>query len=352
VKKTTLLLVVLMLPLLGGCIRSSNAASQKPPTPRVLRTSVSVTAPKIDGLSTDAAWANAAPLFAKTTAGTLLTMKAVTNGGNIYILLSWPDATNDNVDEVWRFDGANWTQGPIDDAVALFWNIDNSVNGFTARGCRAICHTTPVGQDMIIKGPVGGQTVWSGAKQRGDIWDMSLAISNVRAAGNDYYFGVDETYLKNPSALTPYIRRRHDDFTNKAPLELNERVDPATGRRVPRYRLKPGLTVATTPYPLLNQVEEIADYTSFKAGDTIPYIIFYPLSTKWGGSRDDIASKGTWKDGRWTVEFKRKLDTGHPADDIIFRPGSTRYYVFDAAIFNHSVAQHSYTGPISLEIDQ
>lgn len=35
------------------------------------------------------------------------------------------------------------------------------------------------------------------------------------------------------------------------------------------------------------------------------------------GSRADVRAKGLWKDGRWTIEFGRKLKTGHP-DDVQF----------------------------------
>ena len=35
------------------------------------------------------------------------------------------------------------------------------------------------------------------------------------------------------------------------------------------------------------------------------------------GSRADIQAKGVWRDGWWTIEFARKLATGHP-DDIQF----------------------------------
>jgi hypothetical protein len=35
------------------------------------------------------------------------------------------------------------------------------------------------------------------------------------------------------------------------------------------------------------------------------------------GSRADIRAKGVWKEGKWTIEFARKLKTGHN-DDISF----------------------------------
>lgn len=43
------------------------------------------------------------------------------------------------------------------------------------------------------------------------------------------------------------------------------------------------------------------------------------------GSRADIRAKGKWKHGKWIVEFKRLLFTGH-MDDIQFQPG--RIYLF------------------------
>ena len=39
-------------------------------------------------------------------------------------------------------------------------------------------------------------------------------------------------------------------------------------------------------------------------------------------SRADVRAKGLWKDGRWFIEFGRKLDTGH-YDDVQFAPGQT-----------------------------
>lgn len=336
---------------LAGC-RPGATPVTKAPTPRVLKAAIVSPAPKIDGLSGDKAWAGAEALTTKGAFGPEVTMKAVVSGDTISVLLSWPDATNDNVDEVWEYDGAVWTKGPIDDAVAMFWNIDDSIAGFNQKGCEILCHESPQGKSMMITGPAPSETEWPGDKQRGDIWDMSLAISNIRSAGNDYYFGIDEVYLKNPSVMQPVIRRRHDTFTAKAPLELNEIGGSPGVTGKPLYKLKAGLTVANTPYPLLAQVEQISDYSVFKPGDRIPYILFHPLDTKWGGNRDDIKGKGIWKDGRWTVEMSRKLNTGHPENDIIFAPesGQTKYYVFDVAVFDRTITGHTSTGPITLEV--
>ena len=38
------------------------------------------------------------------------------------------------------------------------------------------------------------------------------------------------------------------------------------------------------------------------------------------GSAADVEAKGEWANGKWTVEFKRKLNTGHK-DDTAFVAG-------------------------------
>ncbi len=51
--------------------------------------------------------------------------------------------------------------------------------------------------------------------------------------------------------------------------------------------------------------------------DTMPK---YMLNKGVSGSVADVQAKGVWKDGQWTLELQRKLDTGH-VDDVAFVPG-------------------------------
>lgn len=56
------------------------------------------------------------------------------------------------------------------------------------------------------------------------------------------------------------------------------------------------------------------------------------LSQAPSGSRADVKAKGVWKEGVWTIEFSRKLNTGH-TDDIQFQPGTGTNYQFGVSIF-------------------
>lgn len=43
------------------------------------------------------------------------------------------------------------------------------------------------------------------------------------------------------------------------------------------------------------------------------------------GSRGDVRAKGVWSKGQWTIEFGRKLNTGHD-DDVVFQHGAAHLF--------------------------
>lgn len=117
---------------------------------------------------------------------------------------------------------------------------------------------------------------------------------------------------------------QHDAYTNGKPWIKN--VTKVNGETVPMYKYKEGLNPENTPRPYQEDVELITDYSSFKAGGKAPYVIGIKDAT-WGGSKDDIVTKGINDGTSWTIEFARKLDTGYP-DDIEFDVKSPSDYAF------------------------
>jgi hypothetical protein len=59
----------------------------------------------------------------------------------------------------------------------------------------------------------------------------------------------------------------------------------------------------------------------------------YELSSSVSGSIADVSARGVWRDGYWTLELSRVLDTGHP-DDVVLHPG--RDVAGGVAIFDRS----------------
>lgn len=59
----------------------------------------------------------------------------------------------------------------------------------------------------------------------------------------------------------------------------------------------------------------------------------YILNDKPSGSVADVKAKGIWENGQWTLEIKRKLDTGN-SDDAVFESGKAIGAAI--AVFDHS----------------
>jgi hypothetical protein len=68
----------------------------------------------------------------------------------------------------------------------------------------------------------------------------------------------------------------------------------------------------------------------FAVGDLLPR----PILRTPDGSAADIMVNASWQNGKWVVEFRRKLITGN-ADDKPFNPG--RVYRFGMALFDDNV---------------
>jgi hypothetical protein len=69
-----------------------------------------------------------------------------------------------------------------------------------------------------------------------------------------------------------------------------------------------------------------------------------------GSAADNNQVVGVWQDGVWTVEFTRKLDTGHPEDDKILKEGGV--YTIGLAVHDDNVTTrfHHVGFPLGLGI--
>lgn len=72
----------------------------------------------------------------------------------------------------------------------------------------------------------------------------------------------------------------------------------------------------------------------WKEGDILPGRLLSRADAK-GSAADNDATFGTWKDGMYTVVWRRKLDTGHPGDDKIMKTGGK--YTMGFAIHDDNV---------------
>jgi hypothetical protein len=338
--------VLPVLLILTGCGKGAGTNLARPVLTAVRTGSI----PTIDGIQEKSAWAAAPETAIKTKNGPTVKMKAVYTGSKICFTATWPDITKNDIQKVWTYSDGAWHSGSPDDSFAVLWNINDSISGFNESGCDILCHKTGNpghSLTMDITGPPPSRKLWSGRNQKGDMWDLSLGISNVKGTVSDFAFAINDAYLKSPASIRPKIARRDDKFSGSAPWQKNAAFDSATGRELPVFKYANGLSLASTPYPALKQMTPINADSQFKEGDQLPYMMFSPGSVLWQGSKNDMRGKAVWKNGRWTLEIERKLNTGED-DDVKFNPSGGLDYVFALAIFNATVLGHTPSEPVTL----
>ena len=107
---------------------------------------------------------------------------------------------------------------------------------------------------------------------------------------------------------------------------------------------------ASNPAALVRESNvALYDPAGFKEGDILPGRLLSREDAT-GSAADNDSAKGDWKDGTYTVVFRRKLDTGHPADHKILEIG--KVYTVGLAVHDDNVTTrfHFVSWPLSLGI--
>lgn len=327
----------------AGCKRQNTALGQPSTANKFVLKAVQVkNAPVVDG-EIDDVWAKASEVTVplkgqKEVEPREITFKAIYTSDSIYLLARYKDSTPLKVNQQWQFDGNKWQKGSYDDTLLLLWNISNSIVGFNDKGFDVINGKPSPSEDVYTFKIVQTDSERGDdfSRQKGDVWSWCMVPEYYYRAG-DFVFTLDSSTPGKPKE----IKVKHDYFEHKPWFKNSVTVN---GEEKPKYMLKPG--VKQTPWPYLDEVVEITDYSIFKKGDTLPPLIMNRGVT-WGGSKDDVQGKGKWTNGIWTVEFGRKLNTGHD-DDIQFKVDGEYLYTFAAMIRDDSKG-YVYSLPITLE---
>ena len=212
--------------------------------------------PVIDGIANDAAWETAQEIITLDKANNLpITIKAVYTDAEFFMQVKFPDANESRTHKSWT------------------WNKDREI--YT------------VGHDrediFIIKWNILSEpvdlSIFADNPYQADIWYWKACRTDVTGYADDkshILSQVEErnaTKIVSKSGKTMYLLRRGDTGTTSYMIDL---VTEHQEEIMPRYR--------------------------------------YQSPT---GSRSDVQARGTWKNGTWTIEFRRNLITTHQ-DDIQF----------------------------------
>ncbi len=251
--------------------------------------------PKLNGQPDDAAWKDAPELRleAKGRGGankgrkTAVTLRAAVDDECVYFLLRWQDATEDNTHKpyVWDEEKKAYEAGKgLEDNAALSFPIRHK---FTA--------------NML-----------SGEEELWDVWHWKAFRTG--PAG----YAMDRTHV----------------FSATKPEGKAKEYEAVNGKKIWIARPEDKGDSVTKEHPAPKD----------KQSSPPPHF----EAVKPSGSAADIQTGHSYKDGWWTVEFRRKLNTGN-ADDAAFTPGGK--LPMGVAVFDKSEHDHHYTvGPVQLQL--
>jgi hypothetical protein len=295
--------------------------------PTILQVPLVERAPTIDGQVDDEAWSRAEEIKVPLAYGPVkeATLKAVYTEKEVFLLVSWPDPTKDDLHHPWVWDAeqGRYVEGPqVEDQLLVSFEAGcdwtpSLLSGYTYdldswRWLAA--RTNPLGQAIDTNGHTrknsrahhvkykvrGTKPTWQlkfdghGPGFLTKPWQELTRWYRLEPIPSEVWIRNDADDGFNPP---PFVKRRQAPTMNAEP----QHALPAPGPR-PAY-------AAPAPPPVVPQYEPV----------------------KLTGDAGEVAAHGRWVDGRWTVEFRRALVTpSRYGTDMVFdRVAQFSLYVFD-----------------------
>ena len=326
--------------------------------------------PKLDGHAGDAVWQTLNKVEISTMRGVNspggevpVSLRAGHDGEFFYGLFQWPDTTRSQKHLPLVKTAMGWkvtqTEYGIQDEDSYYedkFGVMLATGSGIAGDGTIHLGNKPIGNKP---GPSGGRglhyTTDGGIV---DVWHWKSVRS-----GNTLMNQIDDNYFGPP--LEPKTKGRYTGGYAKDPksgggFSMNwESYDDEIiiPKRLPKYPalLEPFQSVDLDP----NTSDNTAIFMSMS--DTIEYdpaLDTYPIGTimpavlveaPFAGDRGDVAAYTRWADGMWTMEVKRKLDTGSEFDVSIKTDQPTYLWV---AVFDHAQTRHSqHLHPVTIELE-
>jgi cytochrome b subunit of formate dehydrogenase len=338
--------------------------NEVPESLTVMRIAESLPAPAIDGDPGDPAWGRAQSITIRTTKGVNnphsyvdVTVKALHDGQQVYFQWQWddPDVSYKRFPLVKTEKGWKVLQTAYEQADENYYYEDKLsmyITDVKNGSCADTCH--------IGVGPYAARVEKHGLHytkgEIGDVWHWKAVRSDPMVAGaGDVGFLDDQHFRGADPVPLDYLYKRYTagyypdpgrgygydyNFVKLDPYKpvgetyvqplflpptngIQANQDPRTSEQGVTWWIQ---RASGIPYT------EAAD--TYPVGSMIPNIVLAPFQ----GDRADVRAKGAWKDGRWTVEARRKLDTQSPYD-VPFLVGQPVY--ISVALYNRTQTRHS-----------
>lgn len=323
-----------------------------------------------------------------------LAVQAAHDAENLYFRFHWkthnpfPGTAHPH----WRFDGKEWKQigwprlhkkvwkdgqpAIYEDRLSMMVD-DGSVPKYAEQGCWLTCHDGMRDMPNLAKtADVKAHSLLGKVLKKKDVrkylpssrasedatWDKTKSaeeIAKIKAAGGFLDLMQWRGHRSNPLGMADdgyVLEYRLFDAGKKM---FSKNWDKA--KHQPKYmfdekkvgfksRTMDKLRDQSAPSSLIAEKNAVPfdPNAGWKTGDMIPE--YYLTTGAKGSAADNSDVSGVWKDGAWTVLWTRKLNTGHPEDDKIMKPGGV--YTFSFAVHDDNITTrgHHVSWPMKLGI--
>lgn len=323
-----------------------------------------------------------------------LLVQATHDDDYLYLRFQWKSQYNreGRMHDMIRYDGKNWKfygshranakamkegDPPLyEDRVAIMID-DGTVPGFAEQGCWLTCHDgqrdmpdKPT-REQVMAHPLLGKTLNKNdvrkylPQSRTDTlasWDKTKTAEEIASLQSSGMF-VDlmqwRAARSNPVSMADDGYVLEYRLFDKGKNIFSWNIDRNT--MIPKYMFdaeKTGYTVLreedfTNPDKAVAIIKEanarVYDpNTGFKEGDILPGRLL--TQNPEGSAADNDLVKGSWKNNLYTVVFRRKLDTGHPEDDKVMKPGGVYNIGLSVHDDNVTTRFHHISFPLTLGI--
>jgi hypothetical protein len=335
----------------------------------VLTLAKTATAPALDGSTNDAIWSNAPASTVHTSRGFGLQggevdvqVRALHDGTHAYFQFRWADATYSTKHIPLRKTEGGWK--------LLHSNYyNNDENDYYEDKFAVMLARSPVaGGDTVRLGPkpladkpgptngLGLHVTTDGSLA--DVWHWKGVRSGITHQFDDNYFGAPLPaqpgkrytggYTQDPKSGGGF-EQNFEKIADSPYVKLKRLPGNLAAQLVRQGPFNPDVNVSDQgvfAMPMADSVAYSADLDAkIPVGTVIPSVLY---DKPFEGDRGDVTVRAQWKDGWWTLQAKRKLDTGSQFD----QPIAEGMYMW-VAVFDHNQVRHTrHVQPLRLSLQQ
>jgi len=322
-----------------------------------------------------------------------LNVKVAYDSDHVYFQFKWPTANNypGVAHPHWQYDGTQWKQigwprlhekvwkeghpAIYEDRFSMMLD-DGSVPMFAEQGCWISCHNGMRDMpELASKEAVKAHTFLGGTLHKKDVrkylpdsrsddnasWAKVKPASEIAQLKSDNRF-VDlmqwRAHRSQPIGMADDGYVFEYRLTDAGKNIFSKNWDKTLNQ--PKYMFDPAkvgfksrsldqIRDLSQPSSLIVEENTLAFDASvkWKKGDMIPEYYVSRTMAK-GSAADNGKVNAIWGAGYWTLEWQRKLDTGHPADDKAFKEGQV--YTFGFAVHDDNITTrgHHVSFPIAV----